>query len=61
MRVLGPSTAPMAKLRNEYRYQVHLHSVDGELLRSIVRAATGDLKAPEGVNWIVDVDPLDMM
>ena len=26
-----------------------------------VRAATADLKAPEGTGWIVDVDPLDMM
>jgi primosomal protein N' (replication factor Y) len=61
VRVLGPAAAPMAKLRNEYRHQVHLHSVDGELLRGIVRAATEDLKSPAGVNWIVDVDPLDMM
>jgi primosomal protein N' (replication factor Y) len=61
MRVVGPATAPMAKLRNEYRYQIQLHSVDGELLRGLVRAATEGVKAPEGVHWIVDVDPLDMM
>jgi primosomal protein N' (replication factor Y) len=61
VRVLGPSTAPMAKLRNEYRYQVQLHSVNGALLRELVRAAAVDLKSREGVFWIVDVDPLDMM
>ncbi|MCI0335561.1 MAG: primosomal protein N' [Planctomycetes bacterium] len=61
VRVLGPSTAPMAKLRGDYRYQIQLHSVDGGLLRNVVRMATADLKAPEGINWIVDVDPLDMM
>lgn len=61
VRVLGPSTAPMAKLRNEYRHQVQLHSVNGESLRQMVRAAAVDLKTPEGVFWIVDVDPLDMM
>ncbi len=61
VRVLGPSIAPMAKLRGDYRYQVQLHSTDGELLRSIVRTATANLKSPEGINWTVDVDPLDMM
>jgi len=61
VRVLGPAAAPMAKLRNEYRYQVHLHSVNAELLRGILQAATADLQSPEGVNWIVDVDPVDMM
>jgi primosomal protein N' (replication factor Y) len=61
VRVLGPSTAAMAKLRGEYRFQVHLHSVDGEALRNIVRSATADLKSPDGVLWTVDVDPIDMM
>ncbi len=60
-RVLGPSTAPMAKLRGEYRFQVHLHAAEGEALRRIVRTATADLKTPEGLVWTVDVDPQDMM
>jgi primosomal protein N' len=51
----------MAKLRGDYRYQIQLHSADGESLRDSVRRATADLKCPEGVAWIVDVDPLDMM
>ena len=61
VRVLGPSAAPMARLRGEYRFQVQLQSVEGESLREIARAATAALKSPEGVIWSVDVDPLDMM
>jgi primosomal protein N' (replication factor Y) (superfamily II helicase) len=61
IRILGPAPAPMAKLRGDYRYQIQLHAADGELLRDAVRRATGDLKCPDGVAWIVDVDPLDMM
>jgi primosomal protein N' (replication factor Y) len=61
LRVLGASTAPMSKLRGEYRYQIQLHSTDRDLLRTIVREATATLIVPNGVNWIVDVDPLDMM
>jgi primosomal protein N' (replication factor Y) len=60
-RVLGPAPAPMAKLRGNFRYQIQMHSPDGDLLRDIVRRATGDLKEPDGVAWIVDVDPIDMM
>jgi primosomal protein N' (replication factor Y) len=61
VRILGPATAPIAKLRGNYRYQVQLHSPDNEHLRNLVQAATADLKPPENVIWTVDVDPLDMM
>ncbi len=61
IRVLGPSAAPMARLRGEYRFQVQLQSTDGETLREIVRAVTADVKSPDGIIWTVDVDPLDMM
>ena len=37
VRILGPAPAPMAKLRGNYRYQIQLHSADGELLRDVVR------------------------
>ncbi|HEX3599665.1 MAG TPA: primosomal protein N', partial [Lacipirellulaceae bacterium] len=61
VRILGPAPAPMAKLRDNFRFQIQLQSLDGELLRSIVRRATADLKLPDDVLWIADVDPLDMM
>ena len=61
IRVLGPAPAPFAKLRGQYRYHVQLQSVDGEALRAAVRMATGGLKLPEGLSWMVDVDPWDMM
>jgi primosomal protein N' (replication factor Y) len=61
VRILGPAPAPMAKLRGNFRYQIQLHSTDGGLLRDIVRRVTARLKDPDGVAWIVDVDPLDMM
>ena len=32
VRILGPASAPMAKLRGNYRYQIQLHATDGELL-----------------------------
>ena len=60
-RVLGPAPAPLAKLRGKYRFQVQLQAPDGDLLRAAVRETTEGLKPPENVQWIVDVDPLDML
>ena len=61
VRILGPAPAPMARLRGTHRYQIQLQSADGALLRSLVREATSGLKLPEGVGWVADVDPIDMM
>jgi primosomal protein N' (replication factor Y) len=60
-RVLGPAPAPVSKLRGLYRFQIQIQGPDGEKLRAAIRLATADLKPPEHVQWIVDVDPLDML
>jgi len=60
-RVLGPAPAPFSKLRGKFRFQLQVQSPDGDKLRQAVRQATADLKPPDGVQWIVDVDPFDML
>ena len=60
-RVLGPAPAPIAKLRGNYRFHIQVHGADGAQLRRAVRDAAERLKAPEEVQWIADVDPLDML
>jgi primosomal protein N' (replication factor Y) len=60
-RVLGPAPAPIAKLRGAFRFQIQTQSLDGLKLREVVRRATLDLKPPEDVLWIADVDPQEMM
>jgi primosomal protein N' (replication factor Y) len=60
-RVLGPAPAPFARLKGKYRFQIQVQGPDGEKLRAAVRQSTGEIQAPEGVQWIVDVDPLDML
>lgn len=59
-RVLGPAPAPFAKLRGLYRYQIQLQGPDAEALRQAIRRAE-PLPAPENVQWIADVDPIDML
>jgi primosomal protein N' (replication factor Y) len=60
-RVLGPAPCPFSKLRGKYRFQIQLQGPDSDKLRASVRSATADLKTPDEIQWIVDVDPLDML
>ena len=62
VRILGPAPAPIAKLRGQLSVS---DSIAVGRRRAAARASCEprlqDLKAPDGVAWIVDVDPLDMM
>jgi primosomal protein N' (replication factor Y) len=60
-RLLGPAAAPVARLRGKYRFHMQLQSRDGEGLRHVVSTVVAGLKPPSQVQWIVDVDPLDML
>ena len=60
LRVVGPGTAPIAKLRGEYRFHLQLQGPDADALRAAVRTAAEGFRPPEGVRWIADVDPTDM-
>jgi primosomal protein N' (replication factor Y) len=60
-RVLGPAPAPFARLRGFYRFQIQMQGPDGEKLRAAVRRAGDEVRPPKDVQWIADVDPLDMM
>ena len=60
-RLLGPAPAPFAKLRSLYRFHIHLHAHDTELMRKALSQAVTGLKTPDQIQWIVDIDPLDML
>ena len=60
-RVLGPAPAPIAKLRGNFRFQIQSQATDAIALGRAVRQASADLKPTDGIQWIADVDPLDML
>jgi primosomal protein N' (replication factor Y) len=60
-RLLGPAPAPIAKLRGKYRFQLQLQSRDATRLHHVLVTATDNLKPPDHVQWIVDVDPQEML
>ena len=61
IRVLGPAPAPIARLRDRFRWHVQAHGPEGGALCDIVRRATATLATPDDVAWIVDVDPVEML
>ncbi len=60
-RVLGPAPAPTPRIRGKYRFQIQIQGPDGNKLRAAVLDAQNQVQAPPEVEWIVDVDPINMM
>lgn len=61
-RILGPAPAPFTKLHGNFRYHVNLQANNGELLRKAISIVFArKFKVPDQVQWIVDVDPLEML
>jgi len=61
IRVLGPAPAPIARLRDRFRWHVQVHGPDAARVRDLVCRATAQLQTPDHVAWIVDVDPVEML
>lgn len=60
-RLLGPTAAPIAKLRGRFRFHVLMQASEKSVLQSAVRHAESGIKPLEDVQWLADVDPLDML
>jgi primosomal protein N' (replication factor Y) len=60
-RLLGPAPAPLAKLRGNFRFHLLLIGEDIDVLRRLAGQADAGINAPADVQWLADVDPLDML
>ena len=62
LKVLGPSEAPIYKLRNRFRWQIIIASRNLGLLRNYASALYDSLKKRDsGIKLVMDVDPYDFM
>lgn len=62
VQILGPAAAPLAKLKNNYRYHMILKAERSSSLNSFARRVLGDEKwIPSKVKVIVDVDPVSLL
>lgn len=59
--VLGPAPAPVEKLRGKFRYHMLLSSNVEDALQKVIRRAQTKVKSIDDVQWIVDIDPQDML
>ena len=60
-RVLGPAPCPIARLRGLFRYHILLASPAADQLRAATRSVTQQFEPIDGLQWVVDVDPLDLL
>lgn len=62
IEILGPAPAPMAKLRNQFRYHLLLKCPQPRALNQFVRRLVGDSKwVQKQVKIAVDIDPLNLL
>jgi primosomal protein N' (replication factor Y) len=59
--VLGPSPAPLAKLKGVHRWHVLIKASENDTLPSLVGTALVRVPRAEGVSIIADIDPLDLL
>lgn len=60
-RLLGPAPAPIAKVRDRYRYRLLVKGPQGVLLQGLVKEWIEGVAVPRGVRVTIDVDPVSFM
>jgi len=61
VRLLGPAEAPVFRLKNYFRFHFQLQSASAASLHQLLRAVTPVVRVPSGVEFTIDVDPLNML
>jgi primosomal protein N' (replication factor Y) len=61
VRLLGPAEAPVFRLKGYYRYHFQLQSPSSATLHQLLRNVLPSLRVPAGVEYSLDVDPLNML
>jgi primosomal protein N' (replication factor Y) len=61
VRLLGPAEAPVFRLKGYYRFHFQLQSSSASALHDLLRAAVSSARPPRGIEFTVDVDPLNML
>ncbi len=59
--VLGPSPAPLARVRGRYRWQVLVKEIEEDSARPRLAALLQTLTVGRGTKVLVDVDPVDLL
>ncbi len=60
VEIRGPVPAPLAKIKNKFRWHFQLRSEDVEELRELIRCAVS-ATSPTNIDLIVDIDPISVL
>ncbi len=60
VEIRGPVPAPLAKIRNKFRWHFLLRSEDVEELRELIQCAVSETSSA-GIDLIVDIDPMSVL
>ncbi len=61
VRILGPAPPPIGKLRGLYRFHIMLAAPDAAPLNRLLSRIHSELKPPDGIQYVIDIDPIDML
>jgi primosomal protein N' (replication factor Y) len=61
VRLLGPAEAPIFRLKGYYRFHFQLQSSSAAALHQVLRSVLPAVRPPSGAEFVVDVDPLNML
>jgi primosomal protein N' (replication factor Y) len=61
VRILGPAEAPVFRLKGYCRFHFQLQSPSAAALHHLLREVIPAARAPQGVEFTIDVDPLNML
>jgi primosomal protein N' (replication factor Y) len=61
LRLLGPAEAPVFRLKGYHRFHFQLQSSSAAALHQVLRSVLPAVRPPAGVEFTVDVDPLNML
>jgi len=61
VEVLGPSVAPAEKLRGQYRFHMMVGTTKQGVLQNVMTRAKTKIKPVDDVQWMIDIDPQDML
>ena len=60
IRLIGPAPAPVARLKGNFRFHFQLSAAGYEPIQQLWRAVSDQFKPPQGVEYAVDIDPINM-
>ncbi len=61
LRVLGPTPPPLPRLRGLYRFHIMISGSEAAMLNKVMSRTVADVATPKDIQFVVDIDPADMM